>query len=123
MKMSEAPIFQEDMISDLLCQLDTHRSMGPDGIHPRVMWEPTKVFTKTLSIICQQSCITGEVPAGWRLANVTPIYKNGWKDDLGNYRSVSLTSAPGKVSSSGRDHPVCHYVAHAGQPRDQAQTI
>ncbi|KAK4816655.1 hypothetical protein QYF61_019632 [Mycteria americana] len=39
-----------------------------------------------------QSWLTGEVPADWRLAHVTPIYKNGQKEDPGNYRPVSLTS-------------------------------
>jgi len=37
------------------------------------------------------------VPDVWRKANVTPIFKNGKKDDPGNYRPVILTSIPGKV--------------------------
>ncbi|PKU47917.1 rna-directed dna polymerase from mobile element jockey-like [Limosa lapponica baueri] len=44
-----------------------------------------------------QSRQTGEVPADWRLGNVTPIHKKGRKDDPGNYRPVRLTSVPGKV--------------------------
>ncbi|KAK4822322.1 hypothetical protein QYF61_013021 [Mycteria americana] len=85
------------MVSDLLHHLDTHRSMGPDGIHPRVLREVVEVLTKPLSIIYQQSWLTGEVPVDWRSANVTPIYKKGQKDDPGNYRPVSPTSVPGKV--------------------------
>ncbi|KFQ85762.1 hypothetical protein N337_01423, partial [Phoenicopterus ruber ruber] len=93
-EQNEAPIIQGEIVSDLLYHLDIHKSMGPDGIHPRVMKELVEVLTKPLSIICQQSWLTGEVPVDWRLANVTPIYKKGRKEDPGNYRPVSL---PGKV--------------------------
>ncbi|KAK4815508.1 hypothetical protein QYF61_003066 [Mycteria americana] len=92
-----APIIQGEMVSDLLHHLDTHKSMGPDEIHPRVLKELAEVLTKPLSVIYQQPWLTGEVPVDWRLANVTPIYKKGWKEDLGNYRPVSLTSVLGKL--------------------------
>ncbi|KAK4806819.1 hypothetical protein QYF61_005615 [Mycteria americana] len=92
-----APIIQGEMVSDLLHHLDTHKSMGPDEIHPRVLKELAEELTKPLSIIYQQSWLTGEVPADWRLANVTPIFKKGRKEDPGNYRPVSLTSVPGKL--------------------------
>ncbi|KFQ39435.1 hypothetical protein N332_02818, partial [Mesitornis unicolor] len=91
------PIIHEEMGGDLLHHLDIHKSMGPDGIPPRVLRELAEVLAKPLSIIYQQSWLTSELPVGWRLANVMPIYKKGWKEDPGNYRAVSLTSVPGKV--------------------------
>jgi len=54
-------------------------------------------LAKPLSTIYQQSWLTGEVLDDWRITNVTPIYKKGWKEDPRNYRSVSLTSVPGKI--------------------------
>ncbi|PKU44720.1 rna-directed dna polymerase from mobile element jockey-like [Limosa lapponica baueri] len=56
-----------------------------------------EVFTEPLSIIYQQSWQTGDPTADWHLANVTPTHKKGWKENLGNYRPVSLTSVPEKV--------------------------
>ncbi|GAB0179451.1 mitochondrial enolase superfamily member 1 [Grus japonensis] len=56
-----------------------------------------EVLTKPLSIIHQQSWLTREVSVDWRLANVTLIYKKGWKEDARNYRPFILTSVPGKV--------------------------
>ncbi|KAK4806699.1 LOW QUALITY PROTEIN: hypothetical protein QYF61_027700 [Mycteria americana] len=94
---NEAPTIQGEMVSNLLHHLDTHRTMGVGGIHPRVLRELAEVLTKPLSILYQQSWLTREVPVDWRLTNVTPIYKKGQKEDLGNYRPVSLTSVVRKV--------------------------
>ncbi|GAB0180246.1 hypothetical protein GRJ2_000489900 [Grus japonensis] len=68
-EQNEAPIIKGEMVSDLLHHLDAHKSMG------------VEVLTKPLSIIYQQSWLTGEVPVDWRLANVMLIYKKGQKED------------------------------------------
>ncbi|KFP83717.1 RNA-directed DNA polymerase from mobile element jockey, partial [Apaloderma vittatum] len=91
------PTIQGEMVRDLLLNIDVHKSMGLDGIHPRVLKERAEVLTKPLSIICQPSWLTGDVPADWESAHIIPIYKKGQKDNLGNYRPVSLTSVPGKL--------------------------
>ncbi|NXM07615.1 PO22 protein, partial [Tyrannus savana] len=96
-KLNSLPIIKKKTISNLLSHLDPHNSMGPDGIHPRVMRELVKELAKLLSIIYQQSWLSGEVPDDWELVNVTPIHKKGCKEDPGNSRPVSLTSVPGKV--------------------------
>ncbi|KAJ7413047.1 hypothetical protein BTVI_44296 [Pitangus sulphuratus] len=74
-EQNRPPAIQEEAVSDLLSHLDTHKSMGLDGIHLRVLREMVEGLAKLLSIIYQQSWITREVPDDWRLANVTPIYK------------------------------------------------
>jgi len=72
---NKPPIIQEEAVNELLCHLDTYKSMGLDGIHPRPLKELVEELAETLSIIYQQSWGTGEVPDDWRIASVTPIYK------------------------------------------------
>ncbi|KAJ7410587.1 RNA-directed DNA polymerase from mobile element jockey-like protein [Willisornis vidua] len=67
-------------------------------------WELAKELAKPLSIIYQHSWLSGEVPDNWKLANVTPIYKKGCKEDPGNYRPVSLTLVPGRVMEQITQH-------------------
>ncbi|GAB0180683.1 mitochondrial enolase superfamily member 1 [Grus japonensis] len=80
-----------------LGKFDIHKSMGPNGMHPRVLREFTEIIAMPLSIIFERSWRTREVPEDWRKASVTPVFKKDKKEDPGSYRPVSLTSIPGKV--------------------------
>jgi len=89
------PLVEEDCVRDHLTNLDVHKSMGPDGMHPRVLRELEHVVAEPLSIIFDESFRTGEVPEDWRKARGTPIFKK--KKDPGNYRLVRLTSILGRM--------------------------
>uniref|UniRef100_A0A8B9ZNN1 Reverse transcriptase domain-containing protein n=2 Tax=Anas TaxID=8835 RepID=A0A8B9ZNN1_9AVES len=84
-------------VRDLLLHLDPYKSMGLDGIHPRMLKELADIIVGPLSIIFQRFWESGEVLVDWKLASVVPTFKKGKKEDPGDYRPVSLTSVPGKI--------------------------
>lgn len=77
--------------------MDAHKSMGPDGICPKVLKELTNIIAGPC-IIFQRSWESGNVPGQVEDGNVVPIFKKGKKEDPGNYRPASLTSVPGKTT-------------------------
>ncbi|KFP47515.1 hypothetical protein N323_13094, partial [Cathartes aura] len=86
-----------ELVRDLVLQLDAHKSIGPDGIHPRVLKELADVIAGPLSMVFQRSWESGEVPVDWKLAKVVSIFNKVKKEDPGNDRFVSLTSVPSKI--------------------------
>ncbi|KAK4818113.1 hypothetical protein QYF61_006200 [Mycteria americana] len=70
--------------------------MGPDGLRPWTLRKLADFISRLLPNTFGRSWQLGEVAEDWRKANVTPILK-GKKEDLGNYRLVSLTLIPRRV--------------------------
>ncbi|CAJ0928853.1 unnamed protein product [Ranitomeya imitator] len=76
----------QEEVRNRLNKIKIDKSLGPDGIHPRVLRELSNVIDKPLFLIFSDSIATGSVPQDWRIANVVPIFKKGSKSEPGNYR-------------------------------------
>ena len=86
-----------ELVGDLLLRLYVHKSLGPDGLHARVLKEVADVIVGPVSMIFQGSWESVEVPVDRQLANAVPIFRKGKKEDPGNYRPANLTSVPAKI--------------------------
>lgn len=52
-----------EIVRNQLYQLNIHKSMGTDEIHPSILKESADIIAEPLSIIYQRSWESGKVPA------------------------------------------------------------
>ena len=66
------------------------KSTGFDCIDARLLKIGSKVLSLSISFIINKIIISGVFVNFWKRAKVKPIYKSGAKDELNNYRSISI---------------------------------
>ena len=54
-------------------------------------------FCVQLEMIFKQALLTGVSPSEWRKGNIVPIHKKEDKENIKNYRAVSLLPICGKI--------------------------
>ena len=64
-------------------------SKGYDDIHPKIIKQISMIIAMPLSHIINCSLISGIVPSKLKIAKVIPIFKNGHREDMCNYRPIS----------------------------------
>ena len=87
----------DEKVRRKLEKLNTSKSPGLDEIHAKMLFELRDYLCKPLGIIYRASLDRDEIPADWKDAGVTPLFKKGKRSDAQNYRPVSLTSIPCKI--------------------------
>jgi len=96
-----------------LSSLDVNKSAGPDGIHPRIICESRFVMADCFTKLFNLSIESGKIPADWKLSYVTAIHKKGSKNQVDNYRPISLTCVLCKILESCiRDHLMNYFLTN-----------
>ena len=81
----------------IIMSLKDKYSYGNDGLSNRFLKKIVNSICHPLSIIINKSIGEGIVPESWKNSIVHPLYKNGFKDLITNYRPISLLPTMSKV--------------------------
>ena len=77
--------------------LKVDKAPGPDNLHPRVLQEVVLGIVDPMVVIFQNLLISGLLSTDWRVANGSPLFRQGGREKTGNYSPVSLTSVLGRL--------------------------
>ena len=73
-----------------LSRLKVTKASGPDGITARRLKDAAPVIAKPITYLVNLTISKGLIPAEWKDARVTPIFKSGARNDVNNYRPISV---------------------------------
>ena len=84
--------FPSTRVRSLLSNINSNKACGPDSIHGKLLKHCANSLCHPFSLLFTLSYNTGYIPREWKLGNVVPVHKKGSKDNVENYRPISLTS-------------------------------
>ena len=90
------PVVSSD-IEKIVSKLDSNKSPGYDGIHPKVVKRSISAISEPLCNIANLAMNKGVFPDSLKVAKVIPIYKSGNRSLLTNYRPISVLSVFSKI--------------------------
>lgn len=95
-KFTTVPPIQDLQISEsgilnLLLNLDVRKSPSPDSLPNAFLKQYAEWSSKILAVIFKSSLSCGVLPYDWKMSIIKPIFKQGNKQNIPNYRPIALT--------------------------------
>ena len=91
------PLMKLSDLKSCINSLDASKTIGLDGISPRIIKLSSEIISSTLLDIINASFITGNFPDSLKSARIHPIHKGGAKCDPANYRPISILPVISKI--------------------------
>ncbi|CAB3982361.1 Hypothetical predicted protein [Paramuricea clavata] len=84
-------------VQEIIDKLSNNKAIGSDGISVKLLKLIAPVFCEPLTKLLNYSIATNTFPSAWKMARVTPLYKDGERDQSNNYRPISVLSVLSKI--------------------------
>ncbi len=84
-------------VTKLLANINQSKSTGLDGINPRFLKICYDLIAEPITHIINASLMSGLIPLDWKVARVSPLYKDGSRNKILNYRPISVLPIMGKI--------------------------
>ena len=72
------------MVYNLIQSLTLKKACGVDGVSCRLIREASPILSSSLPYIMNLSIRCGIFPTDWKMARVSPVFKDGMKSDPNN---------------------------------------
>ena len=106
----EIPLTNYTFIRHFLSNLNVKKSTGLDNIGPRILKLTADVITPSFLYIVFKSISTGKFPSVWKEAKVKPLFKTGNKEDVNNYRPISILPTLSKLIEKWVERQFSQYL-------------
>lgn len=87
----------EEYIFSVIMRLGVNKSTGLDCLPARFIIDGAPILKGPITHVINLSISTSEVPEGFKEARVKPLYKKNNRQEVGNYRPVSILNIISKV--------------------------
>lgn len=98
------------MLKQLKC-LKLKKATGLDGLPARLLKDSVVGIADCVTHLVNLSIKSGTVLSEWKQAKVVPLFKSGNKDDLDNYRPISILQILSKILEKAVFHQRHSYLS------------
>ncbi|ELU00779.1 hypothetical protein CAPTEDRAFT_49554, partial [Capitella teleta] len=84
-------------VARILTQLNANKVCAPNGISPVIITKFAHLLSPSLTVLFNILISSKTVPDDWKKSYIVPVFKKGDKQNVKNYRPISLLCTVSKV--------------------------